>query len=138
MADQHARRLTRSRDHLVGGVAAGIGEYFDIDPTVVRLAFVALALLGQGGAIVAYLVMWIVMPAPGDQADTSRRAARSGGQAVLILLALLLVVMLASGAAWLSAASLHLIWISLRSLPLWIALIVVAWLVLRSRGSRVP
>jgi phage shock protein PspC (stress-responsive transcriptional regulator) len=136
MADQQPRRLARSHDHLLGGVAAGIAEYFDLDPTFVRLAFVALALVGQGGAVLAYLILWIVMPAPGA-ASAAAPAPRSSGHAALVLLAVLLVVVLTSGAAWLSVASLHLVWISLRSLPVWILVIVVAWLLLRSRGSRV-
>lgn len=49
------------RNKMIGGVAAGLGDYFAIDPTLVRLAFVALALLG-GPGIVVYLIMWIVVP----------------------------------------------------------------------------
>lgn len=50
------------RNKMLGGVASGLGDYFAIDPTLVRLAFVALALLG-GPGIVIYLIMWIVVPA---------------------------------------------------------------------------
>jgi phage shock protein PspC (stress-responsive transcriptional regulator) len=56
------KRLYRSRsDRMLAGVCAGIGEYLNIDPTVVRLLFVATALLGGPGFIV-YLVMWIIVP----------------------------------------------------------------------------
>jgi phage shock protein C len=48
---------------MVGGICAGLGEYFNIDPTLIRLAFVLLALIGFGGAMLfAYLVMLIVVP----------------------------------------------------------------------------
>lgn len=56
------RRLYRSRtDHMIAGVCGGLGHYFGIDPTLVRLAFVILALAGMSGGL-AYLIMWIVVP----------------------------------------------------------------------------
>lgn len=45
----------------IGGVCGGIAEYFDIDPTFVRLLFVLGALLG-GFTFFAYLVLWIISP----------------------------------------------------------------------------
>jgi phage shock protein C len=58
------RQLFRSRDNrMVGGVCAGLGEYFNIDPTLVRLAFVFFSLIGFAGAmLIAYLVMLMVVP----------------------------------------------------------------------------
>ncbi|WP_369018261.1 PspC domain-containing protein [Thermatribacter velox] len=56
------KRLYRSRrEKMIGGVCAGIAQYFDIDPTIVRLLAVALLLAG-GTAIVAYIIAWIVVP----------------------------------------------------------------------------
>jgi len=55
------KRLRRSTDKMVAGVAAGLAEYFSIDPVIMRIAFVALALMG-GPGLVLYIVMWIVMP----------------------------------------------------------------------------
>lgn len=56
------KKLYRSmKNKMLGGVAAGLGEYFAIDPTIVRLGFVALALLG-GPGIVIYVIMWLVVP----------------------------------------------------------------------------
>lgn len=56
------KRLYRSESNrMIAGVAGGLGAYFDIDPTIVRLGFVALAFLG-GSGIVAYLVAWIIVP----------------------------------------------------------------------------
>ena len=65
-ADQaSARRLRRSATNVrVAGVCAGIGEYFDVDPTIVRLVWAVLTLVP--GAIVlgvfAYVIAWLVMP----------------------------------------------------------------------------
>ena len=46
----------------IGGVCAGIAEYFDKDPTVIRIAFILLTILSHGLGIIAYFVMWLVMP----------------------------------------------------------------------------
>lgn len=57
------RRLYRSRgDRMVAGVCAGLGEYFEVDPTVIRLLAVAGAFLNPPGAVMAYLIMIIVVP----------------------------------------------------------------------------
>ena len=56
------KRLYRSNtDRKVGGVAGGLGEYFKIDPTLVRLAFVIASLMG-GPGLIAYVVLLIVVP----------------------------------------------------------------------------
>lgn len=56
------KRLYRSRDHRVlGGVAGGIATYFDIDPVIVRLAFVALTVFNGVGALL-YLALWVLVP----------------------------------------------------------------------------
>jgi phage shock protein C len=57
------KRLVKSRkEKMIAGVAGGIAEYFDIDPVLVRVAFVLLTFL-HGGGILAYVILWIVMPA---------------------------------------------------------------------------
>ena len=56
------KRLLRSRgDRRLAGVCAGIAEYFGWDPTLVRVAWIVLTLLG-GSGILLYLIMWLVMP----------------------------------------------------------------------------
>lgn len=56
------RRLTRTaNDRMIGGVCGGIGRYFGIDPTLVRIGFVALALLGGTGLIV-YAAALLLVP----------------------------------------------------------------------------
>jgi len=51
----------RSKDKKVAGVCAGLANYFDIDPTVVRILFVIIFFAG-GASLLAYLIMWIAMP----------------------------------------------------------------------------
>jgi phage shock protein PspC (stress-responsive transcriptional regulator) len=56
------KRLYRSgSDKMIGGVCAGLGDYFGIDPSVVRLAAVLLLFLG-GLSLWVYIIMWIVLP----------------------------------------------------------------------------
>lgn len=63
------RRLFRDADdHLVGGVAAGISNYFDIDAIWVRLGFVLLC-AGGGIGLLLYIILWIVVPKAVTRAD---------------------------------------------------------------------
>ncbi|HDO06271.1 MAG TPA: PspC domain-containing protein [Bacteroidetes bacterium] len=58
-----AKRLYRNTyNKVVGGVASGLAEYFDVDVIIFRLLFVLLVLFG-GGGLLAYIIMWIVVPA---------------------------------------------------------------------------
>ena len=50
-----------STNKKIAGVCGGIGEYFDIDPTLVRLGFVALSFM-FGGGLVVYILAAIIMP----------------------------------------------------------------------------
>ncbi len=57
------KRLTRSKDKMIGGVLAGIGNYFDIDPTIVRIGYVVLSIASVGfPGLIAYLIMWAIIP----------------------------------------------------------------------------
>lgn len=57
------KRLTRSKDKMIAGVLAGIGNYFDIDPTVVRIGYVVLSIASVGfPGLIAYLIMWAIIP----------------------------------------------------------------------------
>jgi phage shock protein C len=69
------RRLYRSRrDSVLGGVAGGVAEYLDIDPSIVRIIWAVLAIVTGGLFVLIYIVMWIVVP-EGSDADASPDAA---------------------------------------------------------------
>lgn len=56
------KRLYRSgRNKFLGGVCGGIAEYFNIDPTIVRLIW-ALSILLWGMGIIFYIIAWIIIP----------------------------------------------------------------------------
>ena len=57
------KRLYKSSENsMLCGVCGGIAEYFDIDPTLVRLAWVILSCIGAGTGIVAYIIASIIIP----------------------------------------------------------------------------
>lgn len=57
------KKLYRSRnDRMIAGVCGGLGEYFEVDPTLIRLLFVLGIFATFSGAFWAYLIMMIVVP----------------------------------------------------------------------------
>jgi phage shock protein PspC (stress-responsive transcriptional regulator) len=64
------KKLYRSRENrVIGGVAGGIGEYFEIDPVIVRLIFLILFFV-FGVGLITYIIAWIIIPErPLDEAE---------------------------------------------------------------------
>jgi phage shock protein C len=71
------RRLYRSRDRQLAGVAGGMAEYLDIDPTVMRILWIVIGIVSGGLALIAYILLALVIP----QAPTGYMAAAPGGWA---------------------------------------------------------
>lgn len=56
------KRLYRNTDNkVISGVCSGLGEYFNLDPTIVRIIFLIL-FFGFGTGVLIYIILWIVMP----------------------------------------------------------------------------
>ena len=56
------KRLYRSgKEKILGGVCGGIAEYFNVDPTIIRILWV-LFVFGFGSGILAYIIAWIIVP----------------------------------------------------------------------------
>jgi phage shock protein C len=86
------RLLRRSRsDQMIGGVCGGIAQLTGIDSTFVRIAFVALALAG-GVGVLAYLVLWVVVPEETDE-DARLATRRVDDSTARTLLGVSLVVL---------------------------------------------
>jgi phage shock protein C len=49
------------KNKILGGICGGLGEYFGIDPTIIRIIFVLLTIFG-GSGILIYLVLWMILP----------------------------------------------------------------------------
>lgn len=55
------KKIYRSEsDRMIAGICGGIGEYFDIDPTLVRIIFAFILLSGSG--FILYIILWVVIP----------------------------------------------------------------------------
>jgi phage shock protein PspC (stress-responsive transcriptional regulator) len=75
-------RLTRSRtDRVLGGVCGGLGAYFKIDPLLVRIFFILLA-LGNGIGVAIYLLLWILVPPEGSTAVSTDQTIRTGASEI--------------------------------------------------------
>ena len=62
------KKLTRSNNKLVAGVLAGIAEYFELDPTLVRVCYAALSVLSAGfPGILLYIILALIMPVKGPE-----------------------------------------------------------------------
>jgi len=68
-ADASGRILRRrSTDRVIGGVAGGLGDYFNVDPLLLRIGFVGLMIFG-GAGLVLYVVAWLLIPVEGQDAS---------------------------------------------------------------------
>lgn len=70
-------RLYRSeKNKILGGVAGGLGEFFNLDPTIVRIIFILLTIFGGSGFLI-YLILWIIVPSEGYKGDLSEDTIRN-------------------------------------------------------------
>ncbi|WP_018659346.1 PspC domain-containing protein [Allofustis seminis] len=57
------KKLTKSaNDKMISGVLGGVAEYFDVDSTFVRLAYVLFSILGSGSPFLVYILLAIIIP----------------------------------------------------------------------------
>jgi phage shock protein C len=61
------KRLYRSDDPVFAGVCGGLAEYFELDPTLIRILTVILVLAGFGLPVIAYIIAMVVMPRRSDE-----------------------------------------------------------------------
>jgi len=99
------RRLYRSTvDKMIAGVCGGLGEYFNIDSTIIRLLFILLLLINPVAMIIVYLIATIVIPknpSPTTYTAKARAAEDSHIEGLTIIGLLLLIVGVLSGPSWL-------------------------------------
>lgn len=105
------RRLVRPvEDRWFGGVAEGLGRYFDMSPTVYRIAFAALALAGGTGVLI-YMAAWLIIPDEDDSESIAERVLRDHrDQPILLIgagvLALAFIAAISHAELWSSPGSL--------------------------------
>ena len=70
------KQLRRSKtDKMIAGICGGLGKYFGLDPTILRLVFVLLMIFA-GTGLLAYLIMWLVIPYEKLRHDKDRNYRR--------------------------------------------------------------
>ena len=93
-ATQSPRLLRRrATDRVIGGVAAGIADYLNIDPVLVRAVFVGLVIFG-GAGLVLYLVAWLLIPVEGRDASPLEQLLPPSGAIVRVLLVIAAIAFL--------------------------------------------
>jgi phage shock protein PspC (stress-responsive transcriptional regulator) len=118
------RRLTRPKENRwLGGVAAGLGEYFELSPTIYRIAFVALALAG-GTGVLLYIAAWLVIPEAGAEdsiaaAELRKHRDRPRRLVGLGILAFAAILTLSESHVWPAPGNLWLVVV--------LALLAFAW-----------
>jgi phage shock protein PspC (stress-responsive transcriptional regulator) len=70
-------------DKILGGVCSGMAHYLRIDPAIVRVLFALVTLGGFGAGIPLYIILWIVLPAKGMQANMRKRLYRNPDSKVI-------------------------------------------------------
>jgi phage shock protein C len=69
------KRVYRSKsERMLAGVCGGLGEYFNIDPTLVRILFILFGLI-VGGGILLYLILWLLIPEEPDVVENAEDVA---------------------------------------------------------------
>ena len=65
------KKLTRSNNKSLAGVCAGIAEYFDVDPTVIRILYVFLTVFSAGfPGILVYIILAVIMPVAPNNSES--------------------------------------------------------------------
>ncbi len=74
------KRLYRSRkDRMLGGVCAGLGEYIDVDPIVIRLVWAVVTVISIGFGLIVYILAWILIPEAPDESTTQTSVPDTSG-----------------------------------------------------------
>ena len=124
------RRPRRSEnDRKVAGVAGGLGRAVGIDPVLIRVAFVVLALFG-GSGVLLYALGWLLLPSDRDQASAAEALLGRGRSSVSPALAVGLAII-----ALISAISMFSWGLPFFPAPVVIAAVVIFFLVKRHRGG---
>jgi phage shock protein PspC (stress-responsive transcriptional regulator) len=124
--DRWSRRPRRSaNDRKIAGVAGGLGRAFGVDPIILRVAFVVLAIFG-GSGVLLYALGWLLLPNDGDEVSAVEGMLGRGRSSVSPLLTVLLIVVA------LSSAGSVFSW----GLPFWPVVIGAIVLFLVARRSR--
>ena len=72
-----AKLFRSENDRVIAGVCTGLGEFFQIDATIIRLIFIIVTLFG-GGGVLLYLILWLIIPSQGSNSEITRENIEKG------------------------------------------------------------
>jgi phage shock protein PspC (stress-responsive transcriptional regulator) len=122
------KRLYRSKtNRVVAGVCGGIGEYLDIDPILVRIAWILFCFMG-GAGILAYFISMVIIPENPQEKAPEVKKRKDEAQAALIGGVILLLI----GSFFLLSNFGFLSWVNW--LTFWSVLIIAIGLILVFKG----
>jgi phage shock protein C len=124
-------QLRRSRDdRMIAGVCGGLAHYLGVDPVLVRVAAVVIALMG-GAAVIAYIVAWVLIPEarPGELGPGAPRPAGANPETLRFVAG---AVLIGLGGLWLLGAVIPGLW---ASHVIWPIALVVVGVYLLVRGT---
>lgn len=76
------KRLYRSeKDRMIGGVAGGIAEYFDVDSVVIRIIFVLVSIYGGSGVMI-YMILWLIIPTESSNKSSTEENVEKGAEEI--------------------------------------------------------
>src|SRR3954465_8197309 len=85
------KRLERSRsDRVIAGVCGGLGDYFDVDPVIFRIALVVLAFVG-GAGLLLYPAAWLLLPEEGHRRSIGESWVQRGRHGHWLAIALIVI-----------------------------------------------
>lgn len=77
-----SKRLSRSKtDRVIAGVCGGLGEYFDIDPVIIRALFALFVVTGGSGVFV-YIILWVILPESGDTSSNTETVVKKNSKEI--------------------------------------------------------
>lgn len=74
---EHKRLYRSKKQRMIAGVCGGIAEYFNIDPVIPRLIAVLVLIGSAGSGLLAYIILWIVVPEAPDVQPKVKKVATS-------------------------------------------------------------
>ena len=128
----------RTTDRVIGGVAGGLGDYFNVDPLLFRIGFAALIIFG-GAGLVLYLIAWVLLPAEGQDASILEGILRRLGLTPLRIGGIVLIVgVLALVLSIIGGADLSFPAFGERPVALWAVVVIAVGILLIRRREVAP
>jgi phage shock protein C len=72
----------KDKEKMIGGVCAGIADYLNIDPVIIRIIFI-IALLTEGFGLIIYIILWIILPSKDSKKGKSNEVVEENTEEII-------------------------------------------------------